>query len=246
MIKYKFHFLLTVSGLFLVFLLKAQPNLSLSSKLDPKVEQKLWGGKQDIFIILKSKADISNVKKIRGKENKTKFVYERLMATANTEQKTIAAFLHKKNVPHRPFYIVNGIALRADAELILQLLEFSEVKTIMADGLFMMPEVKEEKQEERTVEWGINRINARQVWAQGFTGQGVTIGGQDTGYEWTHDQLQNKYRGWNGTSANHDYNWHDAIHVENPMTTPGNPCGYSLSAPCDDHNHGTHTMRTMV
>ena len=48
---------------------------------------------------------------------------------------------------------------------------------------------------------------------QGFTGQGVVIGGQDTGYQWDHPALKGKYRGWNGSTASHDYSWHDAIHV---------------------------------
>ena len=62
------------------------------------------------------------------------------------------------------------------------------------------------------IEWNITKVNAPEVWAAGFTGQGVVIGGQDTGYQWDHPALKGKYRGWNGTTASHDYNWHDAIH----------------------------------
>ena len=76
----------------------------------------------------------------------------------------------------------------------------------------------------------------------GFTGQGVVIGGQDTGYQWDHPALKNQYRGWNGAIADHDYNWHDAIH----SGSGGNPCGYNSPFPCDDYGHGTHTMGTMV
>src|SRR6185436_20982541 len=45
----------------------------------------------------------------------------------------------------------------------------------------------------------------------------------------------------NGSSANHDYNWHDSIH-----SATGNPCGVNLVAPCDDYFHGTHTIATAV
>ncbi len=74
------------------------------------------------------------------------------------------------------------------------------------------------------------------------------IAGQDTGYEWTHPALQASYRGWDGSTATHDYNWHDAIHELNPMndTTVQNPCGLDTVEPCDDHSHGTHTMGTMT
>ncbi len=78
------------------------------------------------------------------------------------------------------------------------------------------------------------------MWAAGYTGQGAVIGGQDTGYDWDHPALKNQYRGWNGASADHDYNWHDAIHVT------GSICGANSPEPCDDDDHGTHTMGTMV
>ena len=77
----------------------------------------------------------------------------------------------------------------------------------------------------------------------GFSGQGVVVGGQDTGYEWNHPALKNKYRGWNGSTADHNYNWHDAIH--NLIGGGTNSCGLNLTAPCDDDNHVTHTMGTM-
>jgi len=59
-------------------------------------------------------------------------------------------------------------------------------------------------------------VNAPAVWALGFTGQGIVVGGQDTGYEWNHPALISSYRGWNGTTADHNYNWHDAIHIADP------------------------------
>jgi subtilase family protein len=71
--------------------------------------------------------------------------------------------------------------------------------------------------------------------------------GHDTGVRWTHEALKSKYRGWNGVAADHNYNWHDAIH--NP--DPTNVCGASSPTPCDDDTllgggHGTHTVGTMV
>ena len=68
------------------------------------------------------------------------------------------------------------------------------------------------------------------------------VGGQDTGYRWDHPALQSHYRGWNGITVTHDYNWHDSIHV----TTHGSSCGVDSLTPCDDYGHGTHTMGTIV
>ena len=88
------------------------------------------------------------------------------------------------------------------------------------------------------VEPGITYTHAPDVWASGFTGQGSVVAGADAGYRWTHNALKGKYRGWDGTTANHNYNWHDSIH--SPAT--GGSCGPDSIQPCDDHGHGTHTM----
>jgi subtilisin family serine protease len=86
----------------------------------------------------------------------------------------------------------------------------------------------------------VAKIRAPEVWAAGITGQGVVIGGEDTGYRWAHPALKPHYRGWDGTTAEHDYNWHDAIHVANSSCPADSP------APCDDHGHGTHTAGTFA
>ena len=40
------------------------------------------------------------------------------------------------------------------------------------------------------IAWGVAMIKAPAVWARGFTGQGVVIAGEDTGYQWDHPALQ--------------------------------------------------------
>jgi subtilisin family serine protease len=66
------------------------------------------------------------------------------------------------------------------------------------------------------------------------------VGAQDTGYQWDHPAFISRYRGWNGTTASHDFNWHDAIH------SGGGSCGANSPFPCDDNNHGTHTLGTVL
>jgi subtilisin family serine protease len=84
---------------------------------------------------------------------------------------------------------------------------------------------------------------APQVWNLGSTGQGIVVGGQDTGYLWDHPALQAHYRGWDGITVTHDYNWHDSIHSN---MHGQNSCGVDSPVPCDDSGHGTHTMGTAV
>src|SRR5437867_1306078 len=73
-----------------------------------------------------------------------------------------------------------------------------------------------------TIEPNITKINAPPVWAMGYTGQGIVVANQDTGMRWTHQALKPHYRGWNGSSADHNYNWWDAIH-----SGASNPCGFN-------------------
>jgi serine protease AprX len=51
------------------------------------------------------------------------------------------------------------------------------------------------------IEPGINNTRAPRVWTLGYTGQGIVVGGADTGYHWTHGALKCKYRGWDGNAA---------------------------------------------
>jgi subtilisin family serine protease len=67
----------------------------------------------------------------------------------------------------------------------------------------------------------------------GYKGQGRVVAGADTGVKWDHPALKVQYRGWNGSTVNHDYNWHDATSEH-------------LSAPSDPNSHGTFTMSEMV
>ncbi len=71
-------------------------------------------------------------------------------------------------------------------------------------------------------------------------GQGIVVASADTGVRWTHNALKPHYRGWDGVTADHDFNWHDSIH------TGGGTCGPNSPVPCDDFFHGSHTTGTAI
>ncbi|HAY71098.1 MAG TPA: hypothetical protein DCX89_04350, partial [Saprospirales bacterium] len=208
-------------------------------KYSPEVEQK-------IVVILKEQADVSMAGSIHGKDAKARFVFHKLLMTAEESQRELVELLNARSIDFRSFYIVNMVALKADLDLITELAALPYVKEVLEDSSFKLEDSPEEDRNDpglRTVEWNITKIKAPEVWAMGHLGEGVVIGGQDTGYKWDHVALVNKYRG--GTN-DHDYNWHDAIHEIDSHNTGSNPCGLSIPAPCDDNNHGTHTMGTMT
>jgi uncharacterized repeat protein (TIGR01451 family) len=209
------------------------------------------GAEVDVLVILAEQADLSAAGERRTREGRLRYVYDRLRTTALKSQASLRTELDLAGVEYRPYYAVNMIALEGDRDLVARLAARSEVAQIVVNPhvrqeLPMLDSGELSPQVGGGIAWGVKQIDADEVWELGYTGEGIVIAGQDTGYDWEHPALINQYRGYNGVTATHDYNWHDAIHEDDPHTLPGNPCGFDVAYPCDDDNHGTHTMGTMV
>ena len=202
------------------------------------------GRTAEFFVVLRERADLSPAAQLPTKAQKGRFVRDALWNTAQASQAPLRKWLDENGIWYRPYYIVNAILVRGDRELVDRLAARPEVLRLEGNPVIHNPiprgPVQDTGEAATGVEWGIARTNAPEVWAMGFTGQGIVVGGQDTGVDWTHPAIKNQYRGWNGTTADHDYNWHDAVH------SASNPCGADTTAPCDDHGHGTHTIGTVV
>jgi hypothetical protein len=211
--------------------------------------QTAQAGDTEFLVFLGEQADLSGAAALQTKAEKGAYVYQKLTEIAGKTQPPLLAALRRMGVEYRPFWVANMVWVRGDQALIQALAQRSEVAHLYANPHLRLelpeqPPVQPAAVEAPdTVEWNIQKIHADQVWALGYTGQGVVIGGQDTGYEWDHPALIRQYRGWDGVSADHNHNWHDAIHTGN-----GSPCPNDSPEPCDDifSSHGTHTMGTMV
>ena len=227
--------------LFISISLFGQSNLI--DKIDPLLLHQLeHEAIAPCIIIMKEQADVSPAKTLLNKKEKGKYVYKQLKQLARSSQQEVISILQTKGLEYKPFYIINGIATKVDTPTLLELVKREDIARIDADPKIQFSNPRPSSPIGlRNVEWGISQINADDVWIMGYDGTGVLVGGQDTGVEWDHPAIKNQYLGWNGTTANHNYAWHDAIH-----TAPGNPCGTDTAAPCDDHNHGTHTIGTVV
>lgn len=203
------------------------------------------GQTAEFFVVLRAQADLSTAKNLPTKVQRGRYVFHTLLDLATRTQAPLRRWLDQHHVWYRPYYIVNAILVRGDRALVNELAEREDVLRIEGNPHVhnALPRPVPSLNEERTssIEWGIERTHAPDVWAMGFTGQGIVVGGQDTGVDWTHPALKGHYRGWDGSSADHDYNWHDAIH-----DSTGNPCGNDSPEPCDDYGHGTHTIGTVV
>jgi serine protease AprX len=209
------------------------------------------GAKTDVLVVLAEQADLNGAREVPNPEARRRAVYDRLRTTALRSQADLRRTLENQGVDYRPFYVVNMIALQGDRDLLTRLAARREVARIAANPRVRqrLPEPTPEEltpQAAAGVEWNVAQVGADGVWALGYTGEGVVVAGQDTGYDWDHPALVDQYRGSDGVTVTHDYNWHDAIHEDITDTAAGNPCGFDLSAPCDDVGHGTHTMGTIV
>ncbi len=212
------------------------------------VDHAAKGGQMEFLVVLADQADLSAAKALSTKKEKGRFVRDTLWLKAQATQQPLLQMLRARGVAYRPFYIVNMIWVKGDYNLALELSARPDVARIEGNPVIHnvqnplpVTNVSSSPATPETVETGVSYIHAPQVWAQGFTGQGIVVGGADTGYRWTHNALKNHYRGWDGAVANHNYNWHDSIH-----DSTGNPCGNDALAPCDDNGHGTHTIGTTI
>jgi serine protease AprX len=193
--------------------------------------------------VLAAKADLAPARLMATKAAKGQFVRDRLWDTALASQAPVLALLRARGVEHRAFYVVNAIWVKGGRALVMELAARADVERIEGNPVIrnVLPQPESPAGEvPLAIEPGINYTNAPQVWALGFTGQAVVVGGMDTGIRWSHNALRPHYRGWNGTTASHDFNWHDAIH------TGGGICGPNSPVPCDDNFHGSHTIGTAI
>jgi serine protease AprX len=219
--------------------------LAAANKIAPEVLADTADGRSaSVIILLADQANVSAGYGIRDQDAQGWFVYNSLSQHAAHTQIGLKNFLSSRGVTYQSFWVVNMLVATADRPLVEALADRSDVARVDSNRPTRWiedPSIANfgvTPSNPAVVEWGVQNVNAPQVWAMGFTGQGIVIANQDTGMRWTHNALKPHYRGWNGVSADHNFNWHDAIH------SGGGSCTPNHQEPCDDNGHGTHTTGT--
>lgn len=221
-----------------------------------KIDEALWpaiekGQMVDCIVLFNQQTDLNSAYQLPSKEQKGQFVFQQLRYQAQKSQKPLKSLLDQDGIPYQSLFIINALRIQADKNILVKVAKRAEVSSILSNPTIQLQAPRSvpsaSNLRSQSIEWGILDIKADKVWEMGYQGQGVTVGGQDTGVEWDHPALVRQYRGNLGDTVIHDYNWHDAIYDYNTLNPDTiNPCGYNLSVPCDDDVHGTHTMGTMV
>lgn len=118
---------------------------------------------------------------------------------------------------------IKGFAFSAKPDVIKKLSEIFDDVDIKFDSVIYAPSF--EIKNEIINEWNIDLIGAPYLWNLGIKGQGVVVANLDTGVDYTHPDLNGKWRGGNNS-------WFD-------------PYGL-YSEPHDYSGHGTGTMGIIV
>jgi hypothetical protein len=217
---------------------------TLAAKIDPLVIADTEGGRSASFLILlEGRVNLSSAYGMGDHEARGRHVYEALRAFADKTQRSILTYLDMEGVPYKSYWLANAIEATGDRSLVEAIAARSDVRLIESNRPSITTDhsvLSPQSSVLSTIEWGVQNVNAPQVWAMGYTGQGIVIGSHDTGVRWRHAALRPHYRGWNGSTADHNYNWWDAIH------SGGGVCGPSSQEPCDDNGHGSHVTGTAV
>ena len=232
----------------------ASAQTTVSARLTERIAAE---GTADVLVLYGDYPDLSGAGAFATKEDKARYVFEALRQNARRHRPLLAR-LDAQRLSYRHYPAANAVYVpNADVALAAALAREEGVARVAALDAWRVEETEEYapataltlEARSNAPEWGLVYMGVPEVWAQGIRGAGAVVGGQDTGYDWTHPALKPKYRGYDAAAdtAAHDYHWFDAVVERSPLNPDdANPCGFSSPVPCDDSQHGTHTMGTMV
>ncbi len=208
--------------------------------------------RHSVLVVLREQADLSGAAAIRDPAERRRFVFDALSDVADRTQAALAAELRAEGATVRRHFLLNMLEVEGDGGLARRLAERPEVSRVASNrptAMRRVPQAVGGASAEAAaplaaaaVGANLDVIRAPELWARGFTGQGIVVGDADTGFAWEHPALKPHYRGFDGFTVSHAYNWHDAVHD----AAASNICGSNSAAPCDDDGHGTSTAALMV
>lgn len=210
------------------------------AEVAPKLHRELQsGGKRTFAIEFRERSDLAAAYKMdwvaRGR-----YVYETLRTTSERSQANVRKMLDQRGTRYQSFWIKNAIVVEDGDLAILQAsAAFDEVSRIreVPRAALIKPEPSNPNKtvslNAEGVAPNIAWVGADRVWANGTTGDGVTVGIIDDGVFDTHEALRRQYRGNLGAAGvDHDYNWFA-------------PSGHG-DTPISGGGHGIHVAGTIV
>lgn len=237
---------------FILLFLSLPIRAGAASKLSPELQHALLqNGSAEYLVQYVDEANLAGAATVTPLAARRQFVYDRLRQQALRSQAEAVILLQNAGTPFRAHYLLNALEVTSDTAMAQRLAGLPGVARLSAVGLVRneLPQPApgqvgdgRRSSPADTIPWGLTRVRAPDVWnTYGTRGEGIVVGIADTGIQWDHPALEGHYRGWNGSAATHDYNWHDAIHADGSSS-----CGTDIAVPCDDYGHGTHVTGTLA
>lgn len=231
-----FVILMTISSAVFTCVAMEQAGVLIQRDVMDQVEKL---GSAGFFVVMRDQADVSDASLLKTKQAKGRFVYETLAAFSDENQGDLTEWLSVNGIEYKSYWIQNVIWVRGTRDDLSGITAFPGVAEIRGNNRFQAIESIEDMRvlnpsKDRVPEWNLQQINADDVWSTyGITGTGIVVLGLDAGVRWQHSSLINHYRGWNGSEADHNYNWFDVT-------------GTYPTEPTDVNGHGTLTIGVVV
>ena len=177
-----------------------------------------------VIVELADKADISHLKQ-KDKKLRRAMIIRALKQKSDLTQVPLRTFLKNKKARRIvKLWLINGVAVKAPVKVIKRLADMPGIKSIKLDAIIQAPVTTLGSQ--APAEWNIDSIRAPELWARGYTGQGIVVANMDTGVDALHPDLATQWRGA-------DNSWYD-------------PNGEHAISPYDADGHGTQSMGLMT
>ena len=213
---------------------------TITEDLKLEISQRLDSDLIPVTIVLSDEYPTNQLRSTYNNMTKTerkKLVIQELKSFSENSQQNIKETLEIEEgagniVIEHYFWITNAIKCKAKPEIINQLAKRDDVKRINFDketyALFDEQSTEVESNSTREITYNVLKVNAPDVWAEGYTGEGVIVAVLDVGVNYNHADLSSHM--WE--SADYPYHGYDfAYNDNNPM---------------DNHGHGTHCAGTVA
>ncbi len=221
----------------LVLMISILSAATIESTLTEAMQSASPGEKLRVMIHLNDKIDAAQLREALSTHDRSSRKSEAIDALRDFSQESQAGLVDfldsrvTKVSNMKPIWIVNAVYAEMTKEIIEQVVLRTDVEWISLVRLqkkLIDPVVSRDGGGTRDLFWALDMINAPEVWAQNYTGQGVIVAVIDSGVNYNHADLANHM--W----IHPDYPYHGYDFIEDDPD------------PMDEYSHGTHVAGSIA